>query len=118
MKFLIVTGSNEVVLASNEQEAQRARQSESFDKVVDLAHEKEQVKDNVVAFPSRVAAVGGSSQNFDLNAQLDALEEKLVREAMEATGQNQVKAARLLGITRGALQYKLKRIASKFEQAA
>jgi DNA-binding protein Fis len=33
----------------------------------------------------------------------------LVRAAMEQTGNNQIKAAQLLGITRGALQYKLKK---------
>lgn len=118
MKYLIVTGSHHVQIAADEHEASRLKQAHSFDKVIHLEDQKlplraaEPTENNVVAFP------GGGGKKLDLNAQVDALEEKLVREAMEATGNNQVQAARLLGITRGALQYKLKRIASRIQQAA
>jgi transcriptional regulator with GAF, ATPase, and Fis domain len=39
----------------------------------------------------------------------DELERQAIFEAMEKTGQNQTQAAKLLKITRGALQYKLKK---------
>jgi DNA-binding NtrC family response regulator len=40
---------------------------------------------------------------------VDRFESQLVFQAMERSNHNQVKAARLLKITRGALQYKLKK---------
>ncbi|MBI3542618.1 MAG: helix-turn-helix domain-containing protein [Deltaproteobacteria bacterium] len=42
---------------------------------------------------------------------LDEIEERLVAAAMARTGNNQIRAAELLRVTRGALQYKLKKFA-------
>ncbi len=108
MKFLVISGSHEVVVAQNEHEARKAREQLVFDRVVNLDEEKPAAS-NVVAFPS---------QNTDLNAQVDALESRLITEVMAATNNNQIKAAARLRITRGALQYKLKKFASKLQQAA
>ena len=47
--------------------------------------------------------------SMGLTEHLEALEARLVKEAMAQAGHNQVKAAELLRITRGALQYKLKK---------
>lgn len=77
---------------------------------VKSADQDQAAPNNVVAFPAR--------QGTDLYAQVEALEERLILEAMTATGNNQVQAARRLGITRGALQYKLKKLASKIPRAA
>ena len=44
-----------------------------------------------------------------LNGYLDAMDERIIREAMAATGDNQVKAGKLLKTSRGSLQYKLKK---------
>lgn len=44
---------------------------------------------------------------------VDELESRMVHEAMTRTGNNQVRAAELLKITRGALQYKLKKYVKK-----
>jgi two-component system NtrC family response regulator len=40
---------------------------------------------------------------------LDAIEEQMIRRALEKSGQVQVRAAELLGITKSLLQYKLKK---------
>jgi DNA-binding NtrC family response regulator len=45
----------------------------------------------------------------DLNATLEALEYRILLETLTLHGFNQVKAAEALGITRGALQYKMKK---------
>jgi DNA-binding NtrC family response regulator len=45
----------------------------------------------------------------DLNATLEAIELQLLEETLERFHYNQVKAAEALGITRGALQYKMKK---------
>ncbi|MBI3558665.1 MAG: hypothetical protein HY074_20550 [Deltaproteobacteria bacterium] len=113
MKVLVISGSHEVVVAQNEQDARRAREQITFDRVVRLDEERP-AQSNVVAFPGQTA-----SQNTDLNAQVDELESRLITEVMAATGNNQIKAAARLRITRGALQYKLKKYAAKkLQQAA
>ncbi|MFO0762452.1 MAG: sigma 54-interacting transcriptional regulator [Byssovorax sp.] len=47
---------------------------------------------------------------LDLRRRIDALERSLVREALERTGNNQTKAARLLGLSRFGLQKMVKRL--------
>jgi len=47
--------------------------------------------------------------SLNLTVSVEALERRLISQAMERTGNNQVKAADLLQITRGTLQYKLKK---------
>lgn len=44
-----------------------------------------------------------------LNQQVEELEFALIQKAMNQTGNNQVRSAKILGITRGSLQYKLKK---------
>ena len=111
MKFLVISGSHEVVVAQNEADARRAREQNSFDRVVNLGEERPAAAaSNVVAFPTQ--------NNTDLNAQVDELESRLIHEVMAATNNNQIKAAARLRITRGALQYKLKKFAAKIQQAA
>lgn len=107
MKFLIISGSNETVIVKNEEEARSARESNTFEQIIDLTQNATQ-QGKIYQFP--IAPV---SSPANLNAQVEELETKLVLEAMTATKNNQVQAARRLGITRGALQYKLKKIASK-----
>lgn len=48
-------------------------------------------------------------EHGDLNATLEALEYRILQETLAAHNYNQVKAAEALGITRGALQYKMKK---------
>jgi two-component system NtrC family response regulator len=40
---------------------------------------------------------------------LEAIEEQMIRRALEKSGQVQVRAAEMLGITKSLLQYKLKK---------
>ena len=47
--------------------------------------------------------------NTPLPEALDAIEEQMIRRALEKSGQVQVRAAELLGITKSLLQYKLKK---------
>jgi two-component system NtrC family response regulator len=47
--------------------------------------------------------------NTPLPEALDAIEEQMIRRALEKSGQIQVRAAELLGITKSLLQYKLKK---------
>ncbi|RON73556.1 sigma-54-dependent Fis family transcriptional regulator [Pseudomonas fluorescens] len=49
------------------------------------------------------------TQIFDKNISLDAVEERLMRRAMELSHQNVSQAARMLGLTRPALAYRLKK---------
>lgn len=49
------------------------------------------------------------TQIFEMNVSLDAVEERLMRGAMELAQQNVSQAARILGLTRPALAYRLKR---------
>ncbi|MBI3542269.1 MAG: helix-turn-helix domain-containing protein [Deltaproteobacteria bacterium] len=113
MKFLVISGQHEVVVVRDEKQAQPGAH---FDRVINVEERAGSGPSNVVSFPSG----GGGVKNTDLNAQVEALEEKLITEAMATTGNNQVKAAQLLRITRGALQYKLKKYAAKgqHQQAA
>ena len=54
-------------------------------------------------------AHGKANVGKGLTELLEDLEGRLVKDAMEQAGNNQVKAAEILKITRGALQYKLKK---------
>lgn len=102
-EFRTVFGhSHEVVVCTDDQEAQKVGNSMQFD-VVFYAQASVGKGSNVVAFPT------GTSLTTGLTEQLDSLEERLVNEAMNKTGGNQVQAAKLLKVTRGALQYKLKK---------
>ena len=47
--------------------------------------------------------------NTPLPEALDGIEEQMIRRALEKSGQVQVRAAELLGITKSLLQYKLKK---------
>jgi DNA-binding NtrC family response regulator len=64
---------------------------------------------------SSIARVAGDEmteiKRLGLNGLLDQLEERLIRAAMQACDFNQMRAAELLQVTRGALQYKLKKYA-------
>lgn len=108
MKFLVISGDHEVTVARSEEDVAQAQQGNTYDRVVRLDAEPPS-KSNVVPF---------SRPDTDLTAQVEALEERLITEVMASTGNNQVKAAAKLKITRGALQYKLKKFAGKLQQAA
>jgi two-component system, NtrC family, response regulator AtoC len=59
---------------------------------------------------SEGAPAASGSDGFSLPAEgviLDELNKDLIRQALEMTGGNQVKAAKLLGLTRGTLRYRL-----------
>lgn len=116
MKFLIISGGNSVTVARDKSEAEVLKGQVSYDQVIDLATGPAH---NVISLPSAssaTATVAGGGAN--LNEQLDALESKLIFEALKATNNNQVQAARRLGITRGALQYKIKKYSTQVKQAA
>lgn len=69
---------------------------------------------NVVAFRSSNDVGQGAFPNLPNNGLTEIVEDieaRLVFEAMGRTGNNQIRAAELLQITRGALQYKLKKYA-------
>ena len=58
------------------------------------------------------AAVGEASSGFTLppgGVTLESVEESFVRQAMDMAGGNQTRAAQLLGLSRDALRYKLKK---------
>lgn len=95
-----IKSEHEVVVCRSDEEAKRVLSSTSFD-IVLSADAGPSASSNVVALPFTLG----------LTEQVEALEERLVNEAMAKTGHNQVKAAKLLKITRGALQYKLKKYA-------
>jgi two-component system, NtrC family, response regulator len=68
--------------------------------------------------PAELAPTAAESQldvdrfiplNTPLPEALDAIEEQMIRRALEKSGQVQVRAAELLGITKSLLQYKLKK---------
>ena len=63
---------------------------------------------NVVAFRQPTAPTGPTAGLTEI---VEEVEARLVHEAMARTGNNQIRAAELLQITRGALQYKLKKYA-------
>jgi two-component system, NtrC family, response regulator AtoC len=52
---------------------------------------------------------GRIPEDFDLEVTIEKLEERLVRTAMQASDNNQSRAARLLGMHRDKLRYRLKR---------
>jgi DNA-binding NtrC family response regulator len=49
------------------------------------------------------------TQIFEMNVSLEAVEEQLMRRAMELAQQNVSQAARILGLSRPALAYRLKK---------
>jgi DNA-binding NtrC family response regulator len=53
-----------------------------------------------------------------LDERVEELEARLITEAMREAGDNQVRAAELLGTTRSTLQYKLKKYGYKPERKA
>lgn len=59
------------------------------------------------------AAPGWVAQILDSGTGLDAVEDALMQEAMQRCGQNVSEAARLLGVTRPALAYRLKKAPDK-----
>jgi DNA-binding protein Fis len=61
-----------------------------------------------VAHRVQALLCGQSAQTPDSQLSLDQLETELVRSAMAATGGNQSAAARLLGLSRAQLIYRLK----------
>jgi transcriptional regulator with GAF, ATPase, and Fis domain len=56
------------------------------------------------------AAVGASADPLDMRAQVDQLERRLIRQALDASAGNQTRAARLLGISRYGLQKMMRRL--------
>lgn len=122
----LFSGQHEVVVCHSRTEAMDLLKNSSFDVVVGAPSEwriesTAGSSDNVLAFPSTRSAAAVISAGRGLNVELDEIESKLVEEAMAKTNHNQVQAARLLKITRGALQYKLKKYAKNpntLEEAA
>ena len=57
--------------------------------------------------------LGTRPSGWDLKAELEALETRLIRGAMVESEGNQTKAAKLLGVSRYGLQKKLKRLGLK-----
>jgi two-component system, NtrC family, response regulator len=67
--------------------------------------------------PDQIRSFAGSSkaaeisiaENHGLMEALDAIEEKMIRDALKKAGQIQAQAAKILGISRSNLQYKMKK---------
>lgn len=64
------------------------------------------------------SAADWATQILEGNVNLEAVEEQLMRRAMELTQQNVSQAARMLGLTRPALAYRLKKIGILYEGGA
>lgn len=58
-----------------------------------------------------------ASRLLDSGCQLESLEEELITNAMERSGNNVASAARLLGISRPTLRYKLKKLNEKADKS-
>jgi two-component system, NtrC family, response regulator AtoC len=74
------------------------------------------ISENETIHPSdlRIIAAPVKDEKLDLGAKpltkmVDELEQKVVTAALEQTGNNQVQAAKLLGVTRDILRYRMKR---------
>jgi transcriptional regulator with GAF, ATPase, and Fis domain len=50
---------------------------------------------------------------LDMRAQVDALERRLIRKALEESAGNQTRAARLLGVSRFGLQKMIRRLGTE-----
>lgn len=77
--------------------------TEPADAATDLPSPAQQLAQRVQAL-----LCGQATQSTDAQLSLDQLEAELVRSAMAATGGNQSAAARLLGLSRAQLIYRLK----------
>jgi DNA-binding NtrC family response regulator len=60
--------------------------------------------------PGLAQVASEAADPFDLKAQIDALERKLIRKALESSRGNQTQAARLLGVSRFGLQKMIRRL--------
>ncbi|MBT4139951.1 MAG: sigma-54-dependent Fis family transcriptional regulator [Candidatus Latescibacteria bacterium] len=78
---------------------------------LDFLQPPRQSRRNVVQTPaSHTTEPEAQSRTFKLPAEgvvLDELNKDLIQQALEVTGGNQVRAAKLLGLTRGTLRYRL-----------
>jgi len=60
--------------------------------------------------PAGAAAAGGAGSAFEVGAMtLEEMERQAIFQALEKAGQNQVRAAKLLGISRDTLRYRMKK---------
>lgn len=70
----------------------------------------EDLPDQIRSFAgSSKAAENSIAENRGLMEALDAIEEKMIRDALKKAGQIQAQAAKILGISRSNLQYKMKK---------
>ena len=63
----------------------------------------------------------GPPLEFELPAQglvFEDLERELVRQALERTGGNQTRAAKLLGMTRDQIRYRIRKFSLRLESAS
>lgn len=77
---------------------------------LDFLHPPRHSRRNVVQSPTAQSAPTEQSGAFKLPPEgviLDDLNKDLIHQALEVTGGNQVRAAKLLGLTRGTLRYRL-----------
>jgi DNA-binding NtrC family response regulator len=79
--------------------------------VIDVADLPQYLREGVAAEPASVPLPAAASVNSSLDGALsfDEQERRVIEQALEKTGGNQVHAARLLGITRDKLRYKIKK---------
>jgi two-component system, NtrC family, response regulator len=67
--------------------------------------------------PNQIRSFAGSNKGTDVDVgdntglmdALDAIEERMIRDALKKAGQIQAQAAKILGISRSNLQYKMKK---------
>ena len=62
--------------------------------------------------PSLFGGEQAPADPLDMRAQVDALERRLIRRALEESAGNQTRAARLLGVSRFGLQKMMRRLGS------
>jgi len=73
----------------------------------------DEIKENLEDFSAPVAEPGpqdATGMTLPDNLSLEAMEEKFIKKALQRTAGNQRKAAKLLGISRDALRYRLKKM--------
>jgi hypothetical protein len=68
-----------------------------------------QLPREITDFEGNGGAIDVPDHRFDIESMVDQVTRQLIQKAMDRTGGNTAQAARLLGIPRGTLRYKLKK---------
>ncbi len=80
-----------------------------LERTVVLTEGNQIVPENLAITGPDIPGTKIAQNSLDLNTAMDEMEERLIRQALEAAGGVKARAARLLGIKEGALYYKLEK---------